>query len=112
MKSRTQAGRITYNKTWRLSGGHKMALKRLSELGIDVSSSMGEADFVFNIPHGLSAPVCVEAGFLMAQLCKKRFPDGYGNLSDVVSKVLRKQKMAEIEFVDSHPHGLKYRINL
>lgn len=85
MKSEAKKGKITYNKEWNLSEKHHIALMRLSELGVDVHSSIGSTDFVFNIPHKLRPPIYVEVGFLIAQFCDDNFSVGYADICDVDS---------------------------
>jgi hypothetical protein len=49
-------------------------------------------DFRILIPHGLSGPEYIEIAYLIAQVF-----DG-------------KYHRPPLEFVDSYPHGLKYRV--
>ncbi|MBE7473589.1 MAG: HEAT repeat domain-containing protein [Anaerolineales bacterium] len=87
----------------------KVALARLKELKVDVSSLKDNA-YTLLIPHELKSPEYVEIGYLMAQLVDVPFPQRYAPLTDVPSLVVPHQRKPCAEFRDSHPHGLKYRI--
>jgi hypothetical protein len=70
-----------------------------------------QGDLQVLVPHKLDTPHCVEVGFLMAQLVDIVFPEQYEPLADIVpSAVLPAVKNPAVSFVDSHPHGMKYRI--
>lgn len=88
-----------------------VALARLKELGVEVADQGAFIDLL--IPHGFPEPRCVEFGFLMAQINTHEYPKGFEGMCDVDSKVYEKQKEAPpVHFVDSHPHGMQYRIHL
>ena len=87
----------------------RFALERLGEIGIELKED--ENSYDFTIPHGLIEPRCVEFGFLLAQLTDCEFPDGFSSLSDLDSKIYeKKSKPSPVEFVESYPHGMKYRV--
>ena len=104
-------GKISYHKKWELTEKRRAALERLAELGVDVYSSLNEVNYTLLIPHNLIAPQYIEIGYLIAQLGDEVFPEMYNCLSDGDSKVFpRRVAHSPVYFVDSHPHGMKYRI--
>lgn len=87
-----------------------LALKRLKELNVDVSTKHDEYDQLM-IPHKLVSACFIEIGFLIAQLADFSFPEHYAPLADnVPSTVLPMWSNPSIEFVESYPHGMKFRI--
>ncbi|MFN8528671.1 MAG: hypothetical protein U0670_08685 [Anaerolineae bacterium] len=109
-----QAGQITYNDRWILTPARKLAIARLAELGVDISSSADQANFVLMIPFDLPAPDYVEIGYLMAQLGDENFPVDYFYLSfNIASNVIppKPKSGLPVEFADSYPHAMKFRVN-
>ncbi|MCL4300945.1 MAG: hypothetical protein KJ077_34750 [Anaerolineae bacterium] len=107
-------GEIIYNPAWELTRPRKVALERLAELGVRVySAAGGSPDYTLIIPHSLPSRQYIEIGYLMAQLGDEDFPTDYELLSDIASKIEweRPERRYPVEFIDSYPHGLKYRIN-
>lgn len=87
-----------------------LAIKRLKELKAKVA---GETDdyISFNIPHDLDAECYIEIGILLAQLTPFSFPEDYAPVADSVpSAVLPNWSQSAIEYPDSHPHGMKFRV--
>ncbi|MFH1367590.1 MAG: hypothetical protein ABII64_00550 [Elusimicrobiota bacterium] len=105
-----KSGTIVYNTNWKLDYKKKTALLRMAELGVNIYSSIGEDDYTLLVPYGLVATDYIEIGYLISQLVDTEFPDGYGLITDIKSEVIKKQDVDLVEFVDSHPHGLKYRV--
>jgi hypothetical protein len=88
----------------------QLVIKRLKELKCQVYGN-NQGDLQVLVPHKLDTPHCVEVGFLMAQLVDIVFPEQYEPLADIVpSAVLPVPSNPAVSFVDSHPHGMKYRI--
>ena len=87
-----------------------LAINRLKELKVRVA---GETDeyISLNIPHNLDAECYIEIGILMAQLTAFSFPEDYAPVADSVpSAVLPDWSKSAIEYPDSHPHGMKFRV--
>jgi hypothetical protein len=106
-------GQITPNAKWQLTERRRAALLRLAELGVDVYSSEGSADYTLMIPHHLPTTSYIDIGYLIAQLGNEEFPEGYEGLADDRPNRVypgRVRGRPPIEFVDSYPHGLKYRV--
>jgi hypothetical protein len=105
-------GVIKRHKAWKRTPKRETALQRLAELKVDIYSSLTEVNYTLLIPHTLSGPEYIEIGYLLAQLDDAQFPEHYACLSDTATKVFKRQKGAAVNvyFVDSHPHGLKYRV--
>lgn len=82
-----------------------VALRRLKELGVVIKEYDDFLNFV--IPSELNRPKLVETGFLLAQLDRSRFPEGFAGLSDLAAPPAGK---TWVRYVDSHPHGLEYRV--
>ncbi|HRE47544.1 MAG TPA: HEAT repeat domain-containing protein [Aggregatilineales bacterium] len=87
-----------------------LAIKRLKELKVSVS--VEHEDYIqLMIPHKLAAECFIEVGFLMAQLTEASFPDAYAPIAESVpSSVLPVWSDPIVEFVESYPHGMKFRI--
>jgi hypothetical protein len=86
-------GKIDVNLKW-LSAEGKDALSQLAALGVSVylpSSIAAETDFRILIPHHLRPNEYIQIAYLMAQIVDKEY------------------KVPPVEFVDSYPHGMKYR---
>lgn len=92
-----------------LSKKQETSIARLKELGLDV---IREQDyFEVDIPSGTDISDGVEIGFLLAQLTDHDYPTGFGPLGGTKSNVYQKiDKAPPVHFVDSYPHGLKYRV--
>lgn len=105
-------GVIKRHKGWKLTPKRKAALERLAELKVDVASSLTGVDYTLMIPRTLQSPEYIEIGYLLAQLGDEQFPEYYACLSDTETKVFKRQKGAPrlVYFVESYPHGLKYRV--
>lgn len=105
-------GVIKYNKKWNLTPRREAALKRLAELKVDVYSSINADDYTLLIPHHLDSPQYIEIGYLIAQLGNEQFPHYYDCLSSIETTVFKRERgdPIQVSFVDSHPHGLKYRV--
>lgn len=89
-----------------------LALERLKELKVSVSAE--HKDYIqLMIPHKLAAACFIEVGFLMAQLTDVAFPEHYAPLDDnELSSVLPVWSNAAVQFVESYPHGMKFRVYL
>jgi hypothetical protein len=87
-----------------------LAIKRLKELKVNVSTT--HKDYIqLMIPHGLGSASFIEVGFLMAQLTQASFPDNYAPIADsVLSSVLPVRSNPVVQFVESYPHGMKFRV--
>lgn len=87
-----------------------LAIKRLKELKVRVAAD--HEDYVeLLIPHQLVAECFIEIGFLMAQLTETAFPDGSAPIADSVpSAVLPVGSHPAVRFVESYPHGMKFRV--
>lgn len=106
-------GVIKYHKRWNLTPKRAAALKRLAELKVDVYSvSTNGDDYTLLVPHTLISPEYIEVGYLMAQLGNEQFPEHYDCLSDTETTLFNRQRgdPLPVWFVDSHPHGMKYRV--
>ena len=94
----------------RLSKKKKTALERLKEIGIGIYHEDNEL-IDFMISHDLMPPSYIEIGFLLAQLSDVGYPEGYTTLGDLPSKIYPAIKeQGPVHFVESYPHGLKYRV--
>jgi hypothetical protein len=87
-----------------------LAIKRLKELKVSVS--VEHEDYIqLLIPHKLVAECFIEVGFLMAQLTEASFPDDYAPIAESVpSSVLPVWSNPAVKFVESYPHGMKFRV--
>jgi hypothetical protein len=87
-----------------------LAIKRLKELKVSVSAD--HEDYIqLMIPHKLVAECFIEVGFLMAQLTEALFPDDYTPIAESVpSSVLPVWSNPAVKFVESYPHGMKFRV--
>lgn len=87
-----------------------LAIKRLKELKVSVSTN--HEDYIqLMIPHKLVAECFIEIGFLMAQLTEASFPDDYAPIAESVpSSVLPVWSNPAVKFVESYPHGMKFRV--
>jgi|SRR5690606_18525182 hypothetical protein len=87
-----------------------LAIKRLKELKVQVTTSQDDY-ILLMIPHKLLAESFIEVGFLMAQLAEISFPENYAPIAEnVPSAVLPVWSSPAIEYVDSYPHGMKFRV--
>jgi hypothetical protein len=87
-----------------------LAIKRLKELKVRVSTH-DEAYIMLMIPHKLIAECFIEIGYLMAQLAADTFPEDFAPIAESVpSSVLPVWSKSAIEYVDSTPHEMKFRI--
>lgn len=87
----------------------KTAIARLKELGAEISEQ--EDAYDLQIPQDLDLTEGVEVGFLLAQISEHDYPDGFSPLSDLETKQYKTHKgPSPVLFVDSHPHGLQYRV--
>jgi hypothetical protein len=85
---------FNFDPDW-LTEGCKKAVSRLTELGVDIYAPNPSArydEFRIMVPHGLHPKKYIEIAFLMAQLVDENFPQ------------------SPVEYVDSYPHGVKYRV--
>ena len=89
----------------------QLVIERLKELKVQVySDNQGNDQFL--VPHKLVSIQFIEIGYLMAQLVDRPFPEHYSPLAETVeSTVLPLWSNPALDFVDSHPHGMKFRIN-
>jgi hypothetical protein len=87
-----------------------LAVKRLKELKISVSAD--HEDYIqLMIPHKLMAECFIEVGLLMAQLTEEPFPENYAPIAESVpSSVLPVSSNPAVKFVESYPHGMKFRV--
>jgi hypothetical protein len=87
-----------------------LAIKRLKELKVKVAGETDEHISLL-IPHNLDAECYIEIGILIAQLTAFSFPEDYAPIADSVpSAVLPQWPRSAIEYPDSYPHGMKFRI--
>jgi hypothetical protein len=87
----------------------ELAIKRLQELRVEVYPKENYVQIM--IPHKLQSVGLIEIGILMAQLTDIPFPEQYAPLEDAVpSAVLPHRSKPAIKFVESYPHGMKFRI--
>lgn len=87
----------------------EIAIQRLKELKVKVQ--VNKDHYQLMIPHKLDSPACIEVGFLMAQLVDTLFPEAFSPLADLVpSAVLAEWSNPSVQFVESYPHGMKFRI--
>jgi hypothetical protein len=87
-------GKIDVDLKWLTAEGQE-ALTALAALGVSVymPSSIAKAtDFRILIPHNLRSVEYIKIAYLMAQIVDRAY------------------KLPPVEFVDSYPHGLKYRM--
>ena len=106
-------GVIKRSKKWKLTPKREAALKRLAELKVDVySASTNGHDYTLMVPHNLDGPEYIEVGYLMAQLGDEQFPEHYACLSAKETKIFKRRRgdPLPVWFVESYPHGLKYRV--
>lgn len=87
-----------------------LAIKRLKELKVSVSTN--HEDYIqLMIPHKLATECFIEIGFLMAQLTEASFPDDYAPIAESApSSVLPVWSNPAVKFVESYPHGMKFRV--
>lgn len=87
-----------------------LVINRLKEFGIRVSRDKKNNDQLL-VPHKLDSGALIEVGFLMAQLTDIPFPENYSPIADqTASKVFPGWSNPTVEFVESYPHGMKFRI--
>lgn len=87
----------------------EIAIQRLKELKVKVQ--INKDHYQLMIPHKLDSPAFIEIGYLMAQLVDTPFPEAFSALADLVpSAVLAEWSNPSVQFVDSYPHGMKFRI--
>lgn len=92
-----------------MGGKNKTAIARMKELGVEISENEKGVDFL--IPHSFDVTEGVEFGFLLSQLSTHSYPKNFTGLCGVNSTVYSKtSKCPPVHFVESFPHGLKYRI--
>ncbi len=84
-------GEITYNKKWKLTRRSRAILTRLAQLGVNVFSSLNAANYVLMVPNDL-------------------FPSQYDEIERLMAS-LGKEVRASVDYIDSHPHGSKFRIS-
>ena len=88
------------------------ALARMRELNVEIKEK--ERFTNFTLLSSKTTADAVEFGFLLAQLNEHEYPEGFASLgSNPYSKVYGKPvkgKLPPVQFVESYPHGLKYRI--
>jgi len=93
----------------KLNRKQKTALARLKELGVEITKQEGFYDFL--VSHEFDVTEGIEFGFLLAQLNEHEYPNGFDPLCAVDSKIYEKRKeFPPVHFVDSHPHGMQYRV--
>ena len=83
-----------FDPNW-LTDRRKKVVSQLTELGVDIYAPNPSAkydEFRIMVPHGLHPRKYIEIAFLMAQLVDENFPQ------------------PPVEYVDSYPHGVKYRV--
>jgi hypothetical protein len=86
--------RFNFDAEW-LTDQRQAALAQLTELGVDIYAPTPNArgtEFRIMVPHGLHPSVYINIAYLMAQLVDQNFRE------------------PRIEYVDSYPHGVKYRV--
>ena len=89
-------GKITFDfdPEW-LTAERQKIIAQLAKLGIDIYAPNPNAkydEFRFMVPHGLHPATYIDIAYLMAQLADENF------------------RGALVEYVDSYPHGVKYRV--
>jgi hypothetical protein len=85
---------FNFDPNW-LTERRKHAVAKLTELGVDIyapNPSVKYDEFRIMVPHELHPKKYMEIAFLMAQLVDENFPP------------------SPVEYVDSYPHGVKYRV--
>ncbi len=89
------------------------ALERMKELGA-IEFREWEKGVDITVPHSMGVTQGIEFGFLLAQLSEHEYPEGFGSLSSSPdSKVYGKPVWGvapPVHFVESYPHGMKYRV--
>ena len=83
-----------FDADW-LTNQRKKVVLQLTKLGVDIYAPNPSAkydEFRIMVPHGLHPQKYIEIAFLMAQLVDENFPQ------------------SPVEYVDSYPHGVKYRV--
>ena len=83
-----------FDPNW-LTDRRKKAVSQLTKLGVDIYAPNPSAkydEFRIMVPHELHPKKYIEIAFLMAQLVDENFPQ------------------SPVEYVDSYPHGVKYRV--
>ncbi len=105
-------GVITYSDQWRLTPRRRFALERLSELGVNVTSSLGGGDYTLTLPRQLPPARYVEIGYLIAQLGDEFFPEECEPISDVPSKVYpgREHRFPPVVFLGEQSQGWVFRV--
>jgi hypothetical protein len=85
---------FNFDPNW-LTDQRKKAVSQLTELGVDIYAPNPSAqydEFRIMVPHELHPRKYIEIAFLMARLVDENFPQ------------------SPVEYVDSYPHGVKYRV--
>jgi hypothetical protein len=85
---------FSFDPKW-LTDRRKKVVSQLTELGVDIYAPNPSAkydEFRIMVPHELHPRKYMEIAFLMAQLVDENFPQ------------------SPVEYVDSYPHGVKYRV--
>ncbi|MBI5954110.1 MAG: hypothetical protein HY865_20830 [Chloroflexi bacterium] len=85
---------FNFDPNW-LTDRRKNAVDQLTKLGVDIYAPNPSAqydEFRIMVPHELHPKKYMEIAFLMAQLVDENFPP------------------SPVEYVDSYPHGVKYRV--
>jgi hypothetical protein len=85
---------FNFDPNW-LTERRKQAVAKLTELGVDIYAPNPSAkydEFRIMVPHGLHPATYIKIAHLMAQLVDENFPE------------------PPVEYVDSYPHGVKYRV--
>ncbi|MEW6404724.1 MAG: hypothetical protein AB1649_23250 [Chloroflexota bacterium] len=107
-------GKIDYNPNWELTNKRKVALLRLAELGVDVTSTHRSDDFRLFVPFNLLPDEYVEIGYLMAQLGDEDFPNGFHHpiAFHIKSKLFDGKfgYQSPVSSNDSLPHALRYTV--
>lgn len=87
-----------------------LAIRRLKELKVAVSAAQEDCVQLM-IPHALLAECFIEIGYLMAQLVDDPFPDHYTPIAEgSPSAVLPAWSSPIVDYVESYPHGMKFRV--
>jgi len=99
----TAKGKITINPEWDMTDRRRVALERLSELGVSVRSHIGRSDFLLDVPRRTATPEYIEIGYLMAQLGDEKFPHNYQGFSTG-----EPSSYAPVRFKESHPDYMQF----
>lgn len=105
----TTKGKITINPEWDMTERRRVALERLSELGVSVESNPGKADFLIDIPLRAAYPEYIEIGYLIAQLGDEKFPNDCVGLSSPTSLLQGIYgKYPPVRFKESYPTYMQF----